>query len=91
VVIVGVDGLAFGYVLALTHWMNTKADNGLDNSLDDREWRRLCSLVLAEPDPQRISELVERLLKELDAWREMPARKSEKSPNDGEAFEPSDR
>ena len=84
-------GLAFGHVLALTHFMNTKVDNGLDNSLDNREWRRLCSLVLAEPDPQRISELVERLLKELDAWREMPARKSEKPPNDGDGLERSDR
>jgi len=38
--------------------------------IDEKEWRRLCQLVAAEPDPQRLSQLVDQLLKELDARRE---------------------
>jgi hypothetical protein len=40
------------------------------DQLDDQEWRRLCSLVLAESDPLRVSELVDQLLKALDAAKD---------------------
>ena len=43
----------------------------------DKEWRRLCQLVAVEPDPQRLSELLDQLLKQLDARRETQ-RESEK-------------
>jgi hypothetical protein len=52
-------------------------DNGAKQRIDEKEWRRLCQLVAAEADPQRLSELVDRLLKELDARREA-LRESEK-------------
>jgi len=52
-------------------------DNGARQRIDEKEWRRLCQLVAAEADPQRLSELVDRLLKELDARREA-LRESEK-------------
>ena len=55
-------------------------------SLDGREWRRLCELVLAESDPQRISELVDQLLRELDACR-AAVRKSEKLLDGDRGFE----
>jgi hypothetical protein len=38
--------------------------------IDEHEWRRLCRLVVEEPDPWRLSELLDKLLKELDARRE---------------------
>jgi hypothetical protein len=44
--------------------------NGDKLRIEENEWRRLCKLVAAEPDPQRLSELVDQLLKELDARRE---------------------
>jgi hypothetical protein len=45
-------------------------NNGEKLSVAEKEWRRLCQLVAAEPDPQRLSELVDQLLKRLDARRE---------------------
>ncbi len=45
-------------------------NNGEKLKIDEKEWRRLCQLVAAEPDPQRLSELVDQLLIELDARRE---------------------
>ena len=36
----------------------------------EKEWRRLCRLVADEDDPRRFSELVDQLLRELDARRE---------------------
>ena len=41
---------------------NTKAEQN-----DDEEWRRLCEAVSHEPDPQRLSILVDQLIKKLDA------------------------
>jgi hypothetical protein len=38
--------------------------------MDEGQWRKLCALVATEPDPERLSELVDQLLKELDARRE---------------------
>ena len=35
-------------------------------TIDDKEWQKLCQLVADEPDPQRLSELVSRLIKALD-------------------------
>jgi len=40
------------------------------NRRDGEQWRKLCELVAAERDPQRLSELVNQLLKELDSRRE---------------------
>jgi hypothetical protein len=34
------------------------------------EWRRLCELVVREPDPERLSQLVDQLIKELDARKQ---------------------
>jgi hypothetical protein len=42
--------------------------NGSDE-IDDREWRRLCQLAAKEYDPQRLSELVDQLIRALDARR----------------------
>jgi len=35
--------------------------------VDDSRWRKLCELVAIEPDPKRLSQLLDELLKELDA------------------------
>jgi hypothetical protein len=43
-------------------------DQGKTNG-DDKEWRRLCELVAAESNPERLSRLIDQLLKELDARR----------------------
>jgi len=32
--------------------------------VNEKEWRKLCDMIAAEPDPQRISQLVDQLLKE---------------------------
>jgi hypothetical protein len=41
-------------------------NNGKD---EDNSWRELCRKVADEPDPERLSELVEELIKVLDARR----------------------
>lgn len=33
----------------------------------EQEWRKLCDLVAREPDPQRLSQLVDQLIQVLDA------------------------
>jgi len=33
----------------------------------EEEWRKLCELIAHEPDPQRLSKLVDQLIKELDS------------------------
>jgi len=53
-------------------------NNREELSIDEREWRRLCSLISNEADPQRLSELVDQLLKELDA-RRLALRENEKT------------
>jgi hypothetical protein len=40
-----------------------------NRNVDEKEWRRLCDLIASEPDPQRLSQLVDQLLSELDARR----------------------
>jgi hypothetical protein len=40
-----------------------------DESERDQDWRKLCELVAHEQDPQRLSELVDQLIKKLDARR----------------------
>jgi len=35
----------------------------------EQEWRKLCELVAREPDPLRLSELVDQLIQQLDARR----------------------
>jgi hypothetical protein len=56
----------FGSVRALTHVMN----NTTESSVDEKEWRKLCTLVSDEKDPEKLSQLVEQLLKELDGRRQ---------------------
>ena len=36
----------------------------------DDKWRELCAMIAVEADPHRLSELVDQLVKELDARRE---------------------
>jgi hypothetical protein len=36
----------------------------------DDKWRRLCEMIAVEADPHRLSDLVNQLVKELDARRE---------------------
>jgi hypothetical protein len=38
--------------------------------IEEADWRKLCTRVADEPDPERLSELVEHLIVELDALRE---------------------
>jgi hypothetical protein len=37
---------------------------------DEEEWRRLCELVAHEPDPRRLSILLDQLIQKLDARTE---------------------
>jgi hypothetical protein len=46
----------------------------------DQDWRKLCELVAREQDPQRLSELVEQLIKKLDA-RRRELRSSDQQPS----------
>jgi len=40
------------------------------DDIDDREWRQLCQLAAKEHDPVRLSEIVDKLLRALDARRQ---------------------
>jgi hypothetical protein len=44
---------------------------------DGKDWQRLCELVATENNPERLSRLIDQLLKELDA-RRRTLRESEK-------------
>jgi hypothetical protein len=46
---------------------NTKAGQ---QDQDDEEWKRLCELVAHEPDPRRLSVLLDQLIQKLDARNE---------------------
>jgi hypothetical protein len=48
--------------------------------VDDNRWRKLCELVSTENDPKRLSQLLDQLLKELDARRDA-IRERDKDPN----------
>jgi hypothetical protein len=48
--------------------------------VDDNRWRKLCELVATENDPKRLSQLLDQLLKELDARRDA-IRERDKDPN----------
>jgi hypothetical protein len=37
---------------------------------EKEEWHRLCELIAKEPDPRRLSELVEQLIKLMDSRRQ---------------------
>jgi hypothetical protein len=37
---------------------------------EDKEWRKLCELVAAEGNPERLSRLIDQLLQELDDRRQ---------------------
>ena len=47
----------------------------------EEEWGKLCELVANEPDPQRVSELVDQLIEKLDAhkqaWRSNKERQNQ--------------
>jgi hypothetical protein len=49
----------------LNHSMNTT-----EKVSSDDKWRKLCEMIAVEADPHRLSELVNQLVKELDARRE---------------------
>lgn len=40
-----------------------------DESEKEQDWRKLCELVAREQDPQRLSGLLDQLVKKLDARR----------------------
>jgi hypothetical protein len=42
-------------------------------TIDDEGWRRLCRLVADEPDPERMSELIDELFKALDEKKQRGA------------------
>jgi len=48
--------------------------------VDDNRWRKLCELVATENDPKRLSQLLDQLLKELDARRDANATKIPTNP-----------
>ena len=53
--------------------------------VDDNRWRKLCELVATENDPKRLSQLLDQLLKELDARRDAIRERDKdhnRSPND---------
>jgi hypothetical protein len=41
----------------------------MSDEREDAEWQRLCKLVADERNPQRLSELIDQLIKALDAHR----------------------
>jgi ribosomal protein L12E/L44/L45/RPP1/RPP2 len=41
-----------------------------EKTSSDDKWRKLCEMISVEADPHRLSELVNQLVKELDARRE---------------------
>jgi hypothetical protein len=41
-----------------------------NSRVDDNRWRKLCEMVATENDPKRLSQLLDQLLKELDARRD---------------------
>lgn len=48
----------------------------------DQDWRKLCELVEREQNPQRLSELLDQLIKQLDA-RRRALRSRDPQPNPG--------
>jgi hypothetical protein len=47
----------------------------------DNNWRTLCRKVADEPDPERLSELVDELIKVLDARRQVQSEGRPAHPN----------
>lgn len=39
-------------------------------TIDEKDWRKLCALAVAESDPRRLLEIIEQLLKALDGRRD---------------------
>jgi hypothetical protein len=66
----------FGNGVALTDLMKTRENL----RVDDNRWRKLCEMVATESDPNRLSQLLDQLLTELDARRET-LREDEKHSN----------
>ena len=59
----------FGPPVAFTIPMTTTTKAGQQDQ-DEEEWRRLCELVAHEPDPRRLSILLDQLIQKLDARTE---------------------
>jgi hypothetical protein len=61
--------------------INTKAGQ---QDQDDEEWKRLCELVAHEPDPRKLSILLDQLIQKLDARTEAlrKTREQQKPPAD---------
>jgi hypothetical protein len=52
--------------------------------IKEDEWRKLCQSVADEPDPKRLSELLDQLIERLDARRQALRRnKPQRSPASG--------
>jgi hypothetical protein len=50
-------------------------------SIEEKEWRKLCRSVADEPDPKRLSELLDQLIEKLDARRQaLRKSKQQRSP-----------
>jgi hypothetical protein len=39
-------------------------------TIDEKDWRKLCSMVVEETDPQRLSALLDQLIRSLQAHRQ---------------------
>jgi hypothetical protein len=63
----------------MTNTHEGEKDNDDKDKDQTQDWRKLCELVAREQDPQRLSELVEQLIKKLDA-RRRELRNSEPQP-----------
>jgi ribosomal protein L12E/L44/L45/RPP1/RPP2 len=51
-----------------------------EKTSSDDKWRKLCEMISVEADPHRLSELVNQLVKELDARREAIRQEENKGP-----------
>jgi hypothetical protein len=58
--------LRFGNLLALKFFMSDKKKN---DQKENKESRKLFDAVANEPDPQRLSELIDQLIRMLDSRR----------------------
>lgn len=63
----------------MTNTREGEKDKDHKDKDQDQDWRKLCELVAREQDPRRLSELVEQLIKKLDA-RRRELRSSEPQP-----------
>jgi len=63
----------FGHVLAFSYEMMT----------DEKDWRKLCAMVAEESNPQRLSELIDQLIKALHVRRHELQKNARAAPGSG--------